>query len=448
MSLKGLTSRSSTLLWLNLRNAPSVINDKNVEYDSITDLDDGQSAPLGPGWNDEIQPVCRIVTRANSKLPTNPSTLPFSLFQSPRLIEKLNSYYNALAHRTTSTLEYMHDEKESLSNVQDSRKIRTNTFDPRREAHLAGVIRSSLEDAGFELLNRRDIDLCDSLNAGYLLRLSIVPDVSELDESIAQEFYPERFQRNGTMKDSEEMLFDGRVLVYWRGYSEEVTEGRLLLPKLDYLQASLVQRLAAWVKRRLDRLEDVVARRFSKARRKLKRKARKSIDTIADSLLVDTFGISLASAANERDKEKREVSKIQGNRLFKLGRYGGSKVRFVGSPNPNDALDPFTICEVFDDPIPSASSSNALNATIAGAEDDMRNAINHNIFTCEYDAQVTSDINRVEPTRMELLRRVSINNLVDVFTKAGRRKVMQAIFEKSKLVEPTYEEVSQLNLAM
>jgi hypothetical protein len=164
--------------------------------------------------------------------------------------------------------------------------------------------------------------------------------------------------------------------------------------------------------------------------------------------LVDTFGISLASAANERDKEKREVSKIQGNRLFKLGRYGGSKVRFVGSPNPNDALDPFTICEVFDDPIPSASSSNALNATIAGAEDDMRNAINHNIFTCEYDAQVTSDINRVEPTRMELLRRVSINNLVDVFTKAGRRKVMQAIFEKSKLVEPTYEEVSQLNLAM
>ena len=31
---------------------------------------------------------------------------------------------------------------------------------------------------------------------------------------------------------------------------------------------------------------------------------------------------------------------------FKLARYGGSKTKFVGSPNPNDALNPFTICEI------------------------------------------------------------------------------------------------------
>ena len=76
----------------------------------------------------------------------------------------------------------------------------------------------------------------------------------------------------------------------------------------------------------------------------------------------------------------------------------------------------------------------------------MRNAINHNIITCEYDVKMTSKTNAVEATRMEPLRRVSINNLIDLFTKAGRRKMVTAILEKSKLVEPTYEEVSDWNL--
>ena len=76
----------------------------------------------------------------------------------------------------------------------------------------------------------------------------------------------------------------------------------------------------------------------------------------------------------------------------------------------------------------------------------MRNVINHNIFTCEYDGKMASNTNAVEATRMELLRRVSINNLIDLFTKAGRRKMLTAILEKSKLVEPTYEEVSDWKL--
>jgi hypothetical protein len=47
---------------------------------------------------------------------------------------------------------------------------------------------------------------------------------------------------------------------------------------------------------------------------------------------------------------------------------------------------------------------------------------------------------------MELLERVSINNLVDFFSKSGRRKMIRAILEKSELVEPTYEEVMVINL--
>ncbi len=72
--------------------------------------------------------------------------------------------------------------------------------DPVAEERLVSSVRTSLENAGFELLSKRDIDLCESLNAGYLLRLSILPDVSELDE-IAQEFYPERFDADGKSLD-------------------------------------------------------------------------------------------------------------------------------------------------------------------------------------------------------------------------------------------------------
>jgi hypothetical protein len=42
---------------------------------------------------------------------------------------------------------------------------------------------------------------------------------------------------------------------------------------------------------------------------------------------------------------------------------------------------------------------------------------------------------------MQLLERVSISNLVDLFTKSGRRELFKALVGKSDLVEPTYEEV-------
>jgi hypothetical protein len=387
--------------------------------------------------DDLVQPVCRIVTRADSKLPTSPSFLPSNFFQSPRLLSKFDAYYNAKAHRATQGLDYLYRVKGSNSKRQALNGDETvdEDLDPQQEQRLVGVLRNSLEDAGFELLNRRDIDLCDSLNVGYLLRLSIVPDVRELDESIAQEFYPESFHANGTAIDKEELLFDGRVLVYWRGYSEEVTQGRLLLPKLDYLQASIVQRSAAWVKRRLDKVENAVAQKLLEKGRKVKKKARKSVNRVADSLPLETIARALRSIlADESDMEMAMVSTDSGR--FKLGRYGGSKVRFVGSPDPTDALEPFTICE-----IPVESVADSSNFTSEAAEHDMRGEINHDGFTCEYDETMTTIKEQGEPTRMELLERVSINNVVDLFTKPGRRKVLQSIFEKSELVEPTYEEV-------
>jgi hypothetical protein len=362
------------------------------------------------------------------------------------LFNKLDDYYSASAHRATKKLDYLYREKgESLKRKEMEETMTDLYADPSQQQKLVGVVRNSLEDAGFELLNRRDIDLCDSLNAGYLLRLSIIPDVRELDGTIAKEFYPERFHGNGTVIDKDELLFDGRVLVYWRGYSEEVTQGRLLLPKLDYLQASVVQRSAAWAKRRLDRVEKAVARTLLERARILRTTAKKSMDRIADYVARD-IGSSLRGVIMQESEMEVAILPPKEGGLFKLGRYGGSKVRFVGSPDPTDALQPFIICEVPEMPSFSSELETRNFTNVAIAERDMKDEINCNLYSCEYDEKTSSSQIKGGRTRMELLERVSINNLVDFFSKSGRRKMIRAILEKSELVEPTYEEVMVINL--
>jgi hypothetical protein len=447
-------------------------------------------------------PVCRIVTRAGGKLPTDPSILPLELCQGPHyLLDRLGLYYHAQARKVTSNATYLDaisngqqpdeerdemmswqisTEKDSANRPVDDDPIQ-NTDD--MTTVVAPVLRQSLEDAGFELLSRRDMDLCEALNAGYLLRLSILPDVSELDPSIAAEFYPEKFFDNGTKRhhsDVGEILFDGRVLVFWRGYSQEITRGRLWLPKIDYLQASLVQRSASWLKNKIDDVEvELFRRAMDECRRILKvvrrwkkllakRLRLREIATHIHKILsvvqanVDGVIVPVNDAYLDEDDDEEEcgtnptsskgfTTKRSGS--IRLGRYGGSKIRFVASPNPNDALEPFTICEYNYDSVTNSSSKGAwnkqpttrsnLNATIALCEHDMYDEVNHNTFTCEYDAQIMSETERKanKLPRMQLLERVSISNLVDLFTKAGRKEVLKAIFSKSRLVEPTYEEV-------
>jgi len=401
-----------------------------------------QSTPAGKRKDEVAQPVCRIVTRAGSKLPMSTSRLLSDSMQSQELVNKLDDYFSATAHRETKWLHYLNRETSiKRRRVEETEEAMEVPCDPAQEKKLVRVLRNSLEDAGFELLSRRDIDLCDCLNAEYLLRLSIVPDVGALDGSIAKEFYPERFHTNGTVIDKDELLFDGRVLVYWRGYSEEVTRGRLLLPKLDYLQASLVQRSAAWVKRRLDSVESSVSRRIRDRAQKLRTKAKESVDRIADSVPED-IGSSLRRVVqNELAREAAILPQDAKGGRFKLGRYGGSKVRFVGSPDPTDALQPFMICEVPEVPtvIPDVEGYNA--SCVSVAENAMKDEINQNLYTCQYDERIAQEDEKNDRPRMELLERVSINNLVDFSSKSGRRKMIGAILQKSELVEPTYEEV-------
>jgi hypothetical protein len=391
---------------------------------------------------DTSAPDCRVVSLSDSKLPTLQSVLPESLFQPPHLLRRLDDIYHAMAHDETRRLKYMKKKSNTKSNFTDDKV----EYDEQEEQELVSVLKTSLEDAGFELLGRRDLELCDALNAGYLLRLSILPDTSQLDPSIASEFYPERAAAEQKTEASlEELLFDGRVLVFWRGYSREVSNGRLLLPKIDYLQASLVQRSAAWVKGRLDVVERQISVRTTLGYRRATSLMMFSLDYIIKSIpnerLVNTLLRKVGVQSSNVTNGVKAMPTSPGN-IFKLSRYGGSKIRFVGSPNPTDALTPFVICEERDGSnAPCDDSATHVNGkkTPENVDLDMYDCLNRGEIMCPYDEKRNSTEEELPP--MELLERVTISNLIDVFSQDGRRKLFNTLISKSELVEPTYEEV-------
>ncbi|CAJ1949422.1 unnamed protein product [Cylindrotheca closterium] len=343
----------------------------------------------------------------------------------------------------------------------------------QEDEELISFLKSSLEDAGFKPLSQRDLDLCDALNVGYLLRLSIVADLEQLDPGIAKEFYPELYNNDDEGDEGKllpnmesEILFGGRCLVFWRGYSQEVTTGRLILPKLDYLQTSLVRRSAAWVKRRLDFVEQKWLHKANQQSKKIKSK----IEDWKDSVIPKELRTEQNDETTE--SEIKSLSSSSKGGVLDLGRYGGSGLRFVGSPDPDDALDPFMVCEIQDfddDTTPPAAATNGtaqngMNAAAAATttvidadvEHDLYEKLNHQGYLCEYDKQVEGSLaprigggggggsphNAAAYTpRVQLLERVSISNLVNIFTKYGRRTLISTIFGKSELVEPTFEEV-------
>ena len=95
------------------------------------------------------------------------------------------------------------------------------------ETELAGL-KLALDEAGFKPLSELDLEMSEALNEGYLPGLSIMPELAGLD-------------RLGAAK----AVFEGRLLVYHRGYGVERSQGRLLLPKLNYLLAAILARLAS-----------------------------------------------------------------------------------------------------------------------------------------------------------------------------------------------------------
>ena len=423
----------------------------------------------------DLTPICRIVTRSGKRLPTDPSILPAGIYQSPHLLDKLDAYYHAKARNVEQDLSPLKaDERKLIEGPNTCAQSRIPVEEKNEDENTNEIkrkvpaLRHSLEDSGFKLLSQRDIDLCESLNAGYLLRLSLLPDVRELDPIIFKEFYPERFHANGTLKTEskgiDNILFDGRVLVYWRGYSQEVTKGRLLLQKLDYLQANLVQRAAVWVKKQLDRFESSLFRSIRSKSQQARKIIRNWKIRLSEKLQIPQFKQwieSIISDGNQLEDQLSMPGPIDLNeetfdelssmnrkninlnrRKTVLSRYEGFKTVSMGSPDPLDALSPFTLCEIDynEKQIPviegERPSANLSVSDDVAYEDSNRN----NAITCAYDGFMSSR-NDKELPRMQLLERVSIGSLIDVFDKVGRRGILKTIFEKSELVEPTYEEV-------
>ena len=124
--------------------------------------------------------------------------------------------------------------EETLSNlmlVPDAESVPADYCDFSR-------LRDELEAAGFQPFTERDLQLSRALNVGYLLRLSIEPSLSTANASLAEDVYGSQLINGTLILDANASLpFDGRMLLFHRGYGTENTRGRLLLPKLDYLQA-------------------------------------------------------------------------------------------------------------------------------------------------------------------------------------------------------------------
>lgn len=395
--------------------------------------------------------ICRVIARSDGKFPPAEEILP--LLDQPDILQQIDDIFHAQAHQETRGFKYMQrSSKNSLSSFTqsvDNEKAFESSSDTTEERRLVMTARRSLEDAGFELLSRRDLDLCEALNAGYLLRLSILPDVSKLDGGIAKEFFPERFSSNGTVLDKHkgDFLFDQRVLVFWRGYSKEVTRGRLLLPKLDYLQASLVQRLFGKLREQMGHWERNIALTGLSVYRKATACFISYMRQMADQVPNQSVSKRLRRAFRSpyfysafkvlnngtlpSVAEMKAAAAKRGN-VFKLSRYGGSETKFVGSPNPMDALTPFIICEEKDN---VCNGDLTKKLRVQKVDRVMYESLNRNEVCCPYDSKEAS----LPP--MQLLERVSISNLVDVFTKEGRRNFVQTMLSKSELVEPTFEEV-------
>jgi len=466
--------------------------DTSIDNNNATDILYVNSTQIEPRNNNE--PICRVVAPSDGKIPQ------LSLSQSSAsLLEKVELLYTVQSQKKLRDLDYSSKKEGMLSKeymmdvngvneTSSSNNNVTTTSDnieqqQQEEKKLVSILKQSLEDGGFKLMNQRDLDLCFALNAGYLLRLSLQPDTKDLDPSIGREFYPERYDMNLDESDEKDikkkkdivgdnLLFGGRALVFRRGYSKEITTGRLLLPKLDYLQASLVQRSTTSLTRRLgmleERIEDFVLNIITQLNNSVKRTYQQLrqqcrefiIDMLENfglsqnefiagliSQNIDKYNATVTSTKNKYDDSSKAIRssfKIRGNKIFQLARYQTKPSSIISSIIPtsqldlSEALSPFLLCEVGD---------NASNSTV---EQDIYDGIKEGNFLCQYDSTLISNAAMEEtppyeltyiPDAVTLLERTSIQNTVDFFSNNGRRSLIKNYFKSSTLVEPSYEEV-------
>ncbi len=116
-----------------------------------------------------------------------------------------------------------------------------------KEGSALSSISSLLPLAGYTPLSAPDLSSIQSLNENYLLRLSLTPDFSPLAPSPLPS----------------EGAFGATVAMYWRGYGNETTQGRLVAEKMEYLQSNLVQAMIGYFADRLSQFESATRDRLN-----------------------------------------------------------------------------------------------------------------------------------------------------------------------------------------
>ncbi len=563
--------------------ALSTVRQDTIPHEDI-DMDDATETEIGFNGNDDedededekvekkkIEMVCKIAASADGKITQIKSSS--SGPDGNVLMDKIDSIYQAKNHKHLKTLPYMNMNSltttttttardinmESSSDEEDEKIIanemeqRRKSYDANDEENLVQTLKSSLLNSGFQLVSQRDLDLCNALNDGYLLRLSIEPDVKGFDPIIGREFYGKSGKGTDSGEDTrhdddetgagvgasdindddddmniQQLLLDGRILIFRRGYSSEITRGRLIPPKLDYLQSSIVQRSAARLARRIAKIDafiddkltstvqsingnirdaiklngntalsrirvdkgdegdefgtkkmkidsddddddgktkatgvvnDAIVEKLQPLADKLTDKGvdiLKNATTVADAAINSTTAALVENIKENADKRKKK---------FKLGRYAGrttaKNIEITDVPTEeSDSIRPSATIDVSSSSSSSSSASTLTSSsskeasfTFAGVSAPGANSATMDIndalapfMVCE-DRGTGSGVGTTATTipntdtSMNLLERVSIANLVDLFSTGGRRRLIKSMFSVSELVEPTYEEV-------
>ena len=314
-------------------------------------------------------------------------------------LELLQSHNHQHNHHKPQSISQ--SSSQSISSLQSSTLSQQNTFSSQIQQHhnatTLHLLRTSLENSGFQLLSQRDLDLCKALNGGYLLRLSIAPDLRDLDD-LYWDFYNnvnpvgdaggysdtnddgnnvnDDIDTSITADNLQELLFEGKILIFRRGYSQEITSGRLLLPKLDYLQSSLVQRSAYIISQKLTRVEEGIQNDVAAAYQRIVSVLFENSSFWKDQIPNVSFddidmnmnftieeGMNISVNVNVKEPLGKGVNTMLKNvsiaiatgatlnntkSNIKLERYGyaGGEGKFVDSPDDTDALSPFLVCEI------------------------------------------------------------------------------------------------------
>ena len=144
--------------------------DEEVIAAPILETEDDDDSP--PDDDDEFDPICRVVASSDNKLPP---ILASKLSPSSRqLFQQLDLLYTAQSKKELRELSYLQpDSTDSMpfDMTQVDAESRIPMKHDDHETKLISTIKRSLDDGGYKLMDKRDLDLCSALNAGYLLRL-------------------------------------------------------------------------------------------------------------------------------------------------------------------------------------------------------------------------------------------------------------------------------------